>query len=747
MLEALPVGIAVFGPDRRLVFINRAYLEAVSLPPSSFAQGVTFETALRAVASRGMLGAGDPEGAVRAALERDRSTPMVRHFRYPDGRSFETHSAPLPDGGFVLSTVETTGMIAAQDEAAADAARVRMGLSTARTGLAVFAPDRTLVLHNARFAELLGVSAEALRLGIGFDGLLAQLRVRPEFADLEGGPFLDEQARLERSHRYAVRRVRPNGQVIDVASDPLPDGGWTITITDISRLAGAEDEARRRAAMLDSILANVPHGVCVYGPGRRVTLVNPAYAEIMQGAPVAVGDSLEEVIRQRAAMGEYGPGSPDALFAEYMARDRRRPEVRRRRRPNGTTIDERTAPLPDGGHISVVTDVTPLTLAENELLRRASEMDVMLANIRHGIMLFDAEGRLVAVNRIASELLGVPPDALGAGRSEEDILGMLSALGEHGEGDEAAGFVRERLARDRSRSQIFRRPTRAGRVIEVRGDPAPGRGFVLTLTDVTESEAAARELRRAKDAAESANQAKSRFLATMSHELRTPLNAVIGFSEALLRQADTVDPVRTAEFATAINESGRHLLGLINTILDVARIESGRFEMSADRVDVARLVRMCVRRAEPSFQAGEIALQLDLAPGIPVLRGDERRLQQVLGNLLSNAAKFTPAGGEVTLRAALAPTGDLTLDVIDTGIGIPEAELDRVFEPFIQLDGDLTRRFQGAGLGLYISRSLVEAHGGRLALRSQPGVGTVAEVVLPGWRLIGESSSVNEDVA
>ncbi len=744
ILESLPFGVAVFDPSPRLALVNKAYLDAVGVSDPDLVLGHSFETALRAMAWRGMLGSGDPEEAVRAVLGRDRSKSFVRRFRYPNGRSFDTHSAPLAGGGFVFATVETTGLVRAQEETASEAGRVRAAFALARVGLAGFAPDRKLLLHNSRFSDLLGLPAEALTPGREFGELLRLMRGRPEFADIDGISFLEAQESLDRAHPSTMRRTRPNGQAIDVASDPLPDGGWTVTITDVSPLAHAEDEARRRAAMLHGILDNVPHGVCVYGPTRRVTLFNRAYVDITQGAPLAVGDHLRDVIRRRADAGEYGPGDPDAVFATQMAFDITRPQLRRRQRPNGTVMDVRTAPLPDGGHISVVTDVTSLAMAENELLRRAGEMDVMLANIRHGITLYDAEGKLVAANRMATELLNLPRDFLAPGSSEEDVLQRLLEVGD---GTLAAGLMNGRGPVDRGRSQLYRRATRNGRVLEIRTDPAPGSGVVTTYTDVTESERAQAEQRRAQAAAEAANKAKSRFLATMSHELRTPLNAVIGFSEALLRQADAGQPDRVAEFATAINESGRQLLGLINTILDVARIDSGRFEMAAERVDVERLVRTSLRLAEPSFRAGEVALRLELAEDLPPVRADERRLQQVLGNLLTNAAKFTPAGGETTLRASLAESGELIIGVTDTGIGIPPADLGRVFEPFVQLDGDLTRRFQGAGLGLYMSKSLVEAHGGRLRLQSEVGVGTVAEIVLPAWRVIGEGSNVGEGVA
>ena len=753
VLDALPVGIAIFGDDQRLIRVNQRFCDAIDLPPSSLPVGIAFETVLRAAAYRGLLGSGDPEAQVRSALERDRTrTGRVRQ-HYPDARSFDFHTVPLPDGGFALCTVETTALIAAHDEAAGAVARITMSLATVRTGLATFAPDRTLLLHNPRFADLLGLPMGRLRPGLPFSDLLGLMHGQHEYADAAGEAFVATQASLDRTRRSIMRRARPNGQVTDIASDPLPDGGWTMSVVDISQLASAEDEAVRRAAMLDSILDNVPHGVCVYGPHRRVTMFNPAYIEIMQGAPLAVGDHLEEIVRRRADAGEYGPGTPDENFARQMAHDIGRPQARRRRRPNGTAVDVRTAPLPDGGHISVVTDITPLTDAENELLRRAAEMDVMLANIRHGITLFDADGRLVAANRMAGELLDLPPEALTPGHSEKQILDIMATAGGFGGGAAAEAFMRRRLSANRTgKPELYRRPTRAGRVIEVRSDPAPGGGTVLTYTDVTESEATQIELRRAKEAAEAANQAKSRFLATMSHELRTPLNAVIGFSEALLRQGATNDASRIAEFATAINESGNHLLGLINTILDVARIEAGRFEMSADRIELARLLQTCARSFTSAFLAGEIALRLDLPEQLPELRADERRLQQALTGLLSNAVKFTPAGGEVTVGAVLDPSGDLLLHVTDTGIGIPAADLDRVFEPFIQLDATLSRRFQGAGLGLYVARALVEAHGGRLRLLSEPGAGTRAEIALPGWRLdpdgsSREKSNVDEDVA
>jgi signal transduction histidine kinase len=221
----------------------------------------------------------------------------------------------------------------------------------------------------------------------------------------------------------------------------------------------------------------------------------------------------------------------------------------------------------------------------------------------------------------------------------------------------------------------------------------------------------------------------------MSHELRTPLNAVIGFSDAMLREADNPSPVRIAEFARQINESGRNLLSLINVILDVARIESGRFELALDRVDIGRLIRNVVRQSEAAAQAAELTLTAHLAPGLPALRADERRLAEVLGHLVSNAIKFT-AAGTITIAAKKQADGGLLITVKDTGIGIPAEDLERVFEPFTQLEETLSRRFDGVGLGLYLARALVVAHGGTLTLDSKLGEGTSVEIRFPAAQVL-----------
>jgi len=737
VIETLPVGISVVDAAHRVVLVNPAYCASLDLPPNSFPPGVPLVQVLRASAYRGMYGPGDPEtlAAEMAALDRRRPGRLRR--RTHNGRSYDLITAPLPDGGHVACAVDTTALVAARTEAETSVTRLTGALATWRAGFAIFQHDRTLLYANLRFAGMLGLPADAVQAGMTLDVILDRMASREDYTGRDAEAFIAAQRELDRSAPSAVRRQRSNGQIIWIGSDPLPNGGWTITVADITLIATTEDEAQRRARSLNVVLESIPYGVCVYGADRRVTMFNRAYSEVMAGAPVAIGDHMLDVLRRRAEAGEYGPGSPDRIALEQLAFDTR-PQMRQRQRSNGTIIDVHTAPLPDGGHISVVTDITPLIKAKAELSRRADEIAVMLGSIRQGMLMWDAGQRLIASNGAAAALLNHPPELLTPGRTGPEIIDDMLQRGEFGDGERARAVAQSLLDQDRSVAHERIITTRAGRTLQLRSDPTPGGGWVTTYSDVTEARRAEEELRRAKEAAEAANQAKSRFLATMSHELRTPLNAVIGFSDALLRESEDPTPTRVGEFARQINESGRNLLGLINIILDVARIESGRFELMAEPVDVVRLVRTAVRQVDAAAQGAEIALTADLPETLPMLRGDERRLVQALHNLLSNAVKSTEIGGSVVAGARLEPGGGLLIYVRDSGIGIPGDQLDRVFEPFTQIESTLSRRFQGAGLGLYVSRALVAGHGGTLALRSELGKGTTAEIRLPAGTLFAD---------
>jgi signal transduction histidine kinase len=280
------------------------------------------------------------------------------------------------------------------------------------------------------------------------------------------------------------------------------------------------------------------------------------------------------------------------------------------------------------------------------------------------------------------------------------------------------------------------------RAVVMRDDDGTPYRITGICMDVTERRESEDVLRRAKEDAELANRAKTEFLAAVSHELRTPLNAIIGFSETMNHAI--FGPLGNAtyeEYAEGILQSGRHLLGVINDILDVSRIESGRVEVEVEQVDVADTITAVLRLVDGRARERGVHLRTEPAPGLPALLGDEGHLKQILINLLSNAVKFTPEGGTVVVRAGLQ-ADDLVIAVEDSGIGIAPEAIPKVLEPFVQADGGLSRRFGGTGLGLPLARRLTELQGGSLELDSTPGAGTTVRLRFPAEHLATRTDEV-----
>jgi signal transduction histidine kinase len=234
--------------------------------------------------------------------------------------------------------------------------------------------------------------------------------------------------------------------------------------------------------------------------------------------------------------------------------------------------------------------------------------------------------------------------------------------------------------------------------------------------------------------ARASDQAKSKFLANMAHELRTPLNAIIGFSEII--NSDNIQPRENyPEYAGYIRESGILLLKIINDILELARVESGKVELDEQIVSLDELIQSVIITIQPIAQERSIEIHFDLMQSPAVVRVDNARFKQILLKLLSNAVKFTKPGGRIQIILGLEARGDLLIAIRDTGIGIPPERLEKVLEPFEQVADYLTRENQGIGLGLPIAKLLVELHGGELVLSSDLGIGTTATLRLPGDRV------------
>jgi len=364
-------------------------------------------------------------------------------------------------------------------------------------------------------------------------------------------------------------------------------------------------------------------------------------------------------------------------------------------------------------------------MVEQEAAQRLSAQNRLVSAVEgahDGVLLADAEGRIVIANSqvatffpsIAEMLLpGTPLAAVlrraterpGGRRSADDWPMVLSSDGEMQLDD--------------------------GRWLHVSQSTTQEGGLFLVLSDITPIKEREESLKAARRAAEAASIAKTNFLANMGHELRTPLNAVIGFSEIIAsEQFGPVGSDQYREYAGDIMASGRHLLAIINDVLDLAKSADGKLRANAEDVDLGAIVEDCARIVSAS--CGEAGLKLGTEPPSPPLlvRGDEAKLRQILLNLLSNAIKFSPSGGRITISAR-ATLGDMAeLVVADTGIGMRAEDIPIALEPFGQLDNALARRYEGVGLGLPLTKALVDLHDGQIEIDSVPGEGTRVRILL-----------------
>jgi signal transduction histidine kinase len=255
------------------------------------------------------------------------------------------------------------------------------------------------------------------------------------------------------------------------------------------------------------------------------------------------------------------------------------------------------------------------------------------------------------------------------------------------------------------------------------------------IADTTHQKHAESELRSAKFAAEAANRSKSSFLANMSHELRTPLNAIIGFSEVIKDSVFGVDHERYRNYANDIFHSGGHLLKLINDILDISKIDAGKYHLNEEACDLSECVSAALRFVRDAAAGGGVTLHDHVSPTLPLLRADLRSITQIVTNLVANAVKFTEPGGRIEIAAAHVD-GCLSISVADTGIGMKPSDIPLALAPFQQLDSAWRRRYEGTGLGLPLTKALLKLHGARLQIDSEPACGTTVTARFPAERTI-----------
>jgi signal transduction histidine kinase len=368
------------------------------------------------------------------------------------------------------------------------------------------------------------------------------------------------------------------------------------------------------------------------------------------------------------------------------------------------------------------------------LERQNALLQSTLENIGEGLSVFDSQGRLIAWNFRFCELLDLPTD-LTVGAMLRDILALQAVRGDFDQNEPEAEVARRLDLFYRAVPTTKERVTPTGRTLQIRRRAMPNGAVISIYSDVTEIKASQRKLVEARSQAEAASRAKGDFLANMSHELRTPLNAIIGFSEVISNELfGPIANEKYLEYIRDINTSSLHLLSIINDVLDMSKIEAGKVELSKEAVQIKNVVGDVMRMVLERARSCDIELMAELSGETVEIWADERSMKQILLNLLSNAIKFSKPGGKVYVRVIADRPDAAILEIEDHGIGMSEAEQVRALQPFGQAKPATTRNYGGTGLGLPITKGLVEAHGGTLTIHSRAGYGTIARIVLPRER-------------
>ncbi len=630
-----------------------------------------------------------------------------------------------------------------QSEARAEKARRQLhdAIESLAEGFALYDAEDRLVLSNSTVKGMYAGITDRSGIGMRFEDLVRAGVERGLFPDAVGREeeWIAERLRVFRELDGAIEQRLSNGHWLLVNDYRTQDGGTVTVRTDITELKRRERAMVEGQARLNAILDNAPATIYLKDTEGRFILINRQYEKRF--------NVTNQGIRGKTVYGLGPKDMCDSIAAHEREVLAARAAVEKEEKWDGVdgvrtysvikfpVLDQSGVPTAICG---IETDISERKRADEALAASEASLQAIVRAFPDVLFMLDEDGRYVEIFTTQSDLLYTDVAAM-KGKLLTNVVPPEFA-------DSIMAIIRRTLASGEPQMMEYDLEVAAGNrcfeghtaPIEVPHGAKPA--VIFIARDITERKAAEAALQRAKDEAELANRTRSRFFANMSHELRTPLSAIIGFSKLIRSEGyGPVGSEKYLEFAADIEDSGTHLLEVINDILDLSKAEAGRLELREEVVDVARALDTCVRLVLDRVLAAGVVVKQEVAPGLPRLRADEHMVTQIVLNLLSNAVKFTPGGGEVRLRAALGEGGGLELEVADTGIGIADEDLELVLTPFGQVDGSLNRQHQGTGLGLSLTNTLVELHQGRLEIASELGAGTTVTVRFPAERTLVEA--------
>ena len=582
--------------------------------------------------------------------------------------------------------------------------RLTDALETSSQGFFLFDADDRMVLCNSRYRELYPDLAHIIEPGVSFEHIIRTAAERGVVADAVERPeeWVAQRLAQHRNPSGSLLHPQSDGRWIQISERKTQDGGTVGVFTEVTELKRREEElAKANEAkdtalqLLQAALDSIAHGVLFMDADLRIRLANRAYREIWDMPEEFFRDhpSLRQDMEYTRRQGLYQVR--DAEWQEYIAC--RIKEIREGNIPpqelrlaNNKVLQYECVALPDGGRMLTYFDITKLKRFEEELAQSVERYDLAMRGSNEGLWDWDQRTDRLLVSPRFKELSGLATDADTiepadwlANLHPEDVESYRRALRAHLKGESEFLNVEFRLRRPDGKYRWV-----LARGIGVRDETGQIYRMAGSIGDITARKEAEMGLRLAKEQAEEASQAKSQFLASMSHELRTPLNAIIGYSEMLQEEAEDLGQERFLPDLVKIKEAGKHLLSLINDILDLSKIEAGKMDVLIEDFEVADLIAQVQSVIEPLMTKNANTLVVDCAPDAGAMRSDQTKLRQSLFNLLSNAAKFTEQG-RITLaaRRILQAGADVVeFKVSDTGIGMTAEQLGRLFQAFAQAE-------------------------------------------------------------
>ena len=544
-----------------------------------------------------------------------------------------------------------------------------------------------------------------------------------------------------RNFEYPIADATGRVNYFNISGIPIFDAtgnfaGYRGTGSIITERKLAEERSRENQKLLRAIIDTVPAFVNLKDRHSRFLLVNRYQAQAYGLEPEQmIGLTLEDLLGTAQGhrftatdLGVIASGQP-LLNYELEWTDR-----------FGLAHLLLVSKVPMKDSSGAPTQLVSVALDITERRRMEESAQRLIAAIESSpelFVIYDADDQIAVTNQKFRDINRAAPGASATSMTfEQHIRAIVKA----GLVPDAIGREEEwiawRLDRHRDPKGPFELRRQQGQILRIIEHRLPDGSTVTMSADITELKRIETEMRAAKEEAEFANRTKTEFLANMSHELRTPLNSIIGFTDILVNRRFGRDDPRYDSYLKDVNDAGRDLLRLINDIIDISRIERGQLVLSERNVDVARMMSACYRLILGRAHEARVRIELDQPSSFPALHADELRVKQALLNILANAVKFTPEGGKIDFRVEIEPEGGITFTIADSGIGIRAEDIPKVMTVFGQADGSLARNFEGAGLGLPMTRSLMELHGGELKLESQPGTGTVVQLRFPKSRTV-----------